>query len=187
MGSGARRGASPAINSCRAGAGSWCRVRRAQGLLPARAGPLPRREWAGGRGRGPGAVARWAASAHFVVCHFCFSPEGEGTNSLAVLGTPCCATSHLAEEPGNGRAPAAGKWQASPAPACAGDSSRWTARGLPCPSRPSLESSRGQGKGAPGGFCATLRPEAALRALQRRPQDFLPPGGAQLSPALAGP
>ena len=62
-----------------------------------------------------------------------------------------------------------------------GDSTRWTARGLPCPSRPSLESSRDQGKDAPGGLCATLRPEAALRGLQRRPQDFLPPGVLNLA------
>lgn len=55
------------------------------------------------------------------------------------------------------------------------------AAGTPCPPRPSLEGSRGQGKGAPGGLCATLRPGAALRGLQRRPQDFLPPGVLKLA------
>lgn len=140
------------------GARAW----RAPGLLcPELGRTLPRRRvergaeglGAGGRGR----VVGWAPYRH-LVCYFCFSPEGEGTDSLAVLGTRC-ATFHLAAEAGKLRALAAGKLLASPAPAWLGIHYLCMARGIPCPPRPGLDRSWGQGKGAPGGPCTTLRPE----------------------------
>lgn len=111
---------------------------------------------------------------HLDVCRFGFPQEGEGRNSLAILGTQC-ATTHLAEEAGKGAA-TAGKLQASPAPSYAGDSLPVDGAGIPCPRQPSEDRLLGA-DGAPGGLCTTLRPQRlALRDLWWKLQDFLPPG-----------
>lgn len=156
---------------------------------PASARPTPRAGRAaapprvGGRARaGPRRGCRAGCLRALRCLSFLLLPGGGGDEQSGSSGDPvlCDVSSgrRAWKRAGAGCRQMAGF--PSPCPR-GGDSTRWTARGLPCPSRPSLESSRDQGKDAPGGLCATLRPEAALRGLQRRPQDFLPPGVLNLA------
>lgn len=75
-----------------------------------------------------------AGLPHALSCLSFLLFPGRGRGGIARQLGIQCATSLLAEEPGNGRAPAAGKLQASPAPACAGDSLPVDGAGNPLPS-----------------------------------------------------
>lgn len=206
MGSCAPSRASPAINSSVRGREDGATALRALSLLGALswARTLPgARVGGGGRGKlsgsqggvrhaqvGPQRTYLAGSPTHLVVC--CLSSQlfsGRGRDNSAVLETQC-ATSHLAEEAGNGRSPTAGKLQASPAPASAGESLPVDGTGNPLLSRqPSLDRLCREGSGAPGGLCTTLRRErpARRRGLRWKLQDFLSPRGVQPNPLLVAP
>lgn len=167
VGSGAPRGASPAINSCGAGAGRWCRGFARAG--PARSPELgqhfaPPQSDRGQRGSAR-AGPRWSCRVGCLYTLSCSSflpfPGGGGDGQPGSSGDPMCDFSFGRKGWKTGRrAPEAGKLQASPAPSCTGDSLPVDGAGIPCPPQPSLDLSWwGEGKGAPGGLCTTLPPE----------------------------